>query len=130
MKTKLFLIIACLMTVLASCGPTPQDKLKKACYETNRDYPQDFGNGIVLQSVTYTDGDVVYHATCDEDYFPLYDAEVRAELAKQMRTYVYSLLDEDPSTKAMVDLCREAGADIVYEYSTVQGNTYDIRIPL
>lgn len=129
MKTRLAIIIACMMSILASCTHhSPADDLHRECEAASSHMPQDMGNSIIALSVTYADGDVVYRYSCDETVCPLYDQAFVDQVAEQMRQ---EYLNSDvPEIAAFVDLCRQAGANIVNEYATLQGHTYRIVIPL
>lgn len=120
--------MVCVMSLLASCAPSPQDTLRKECKASNSELPMDLGNSLIAQSVAYTDGDVVYYMTCNEDFCPLYDEAYLDDVTETMQS---AWLDStDPQMQKLMDLCRKAGADIVYECHTTQGNTYRIVIPL
>lgn len=126
MKTRLLSIIVCMMSILASCTQSPQDQLRRECEKANAEMPQDLGSSIIARSVSYTDGNVVYHFSCDETLCPLYDEDIFEATSQEMeRALKHST---DPEIIALVELCRRADADIVYEYDTAQGNTYRIVI--
>lgn len=119
----------CMMALLPSCtSKSPQDDLRAECAAANKSMPQDLGNTIIARSVTYTDGNVVYHLTYNELVCPLYSDEVMNQLTEKMNDAVKN--STDPNIIRLVDLCRKADADIIYEYNTTQGNTYRIVIDL
>lgn len=129
MKTRLIFLMMCMMALLPSCtSKSPQDDLRSECAAANELMPQDLGSTIIVRSVTYTDGNVVYHLTCDENICPLYDEAFVNEVTEEMRQEFIN--SDDPEIIELVRLCRKANANIVYEYHTLQGNTYSITVPL
>lgn len=125
----MILIIMCMMALLPSCtNKSVEDMLRRECAEANKSMPQDLGNTIIARSVTYTDGNVVYHLTCDENVCPLYNEEVVNKVTETMRQALIN--NTNPEVKEFVNTCRKANANIVYEYRTLQGNTYTIPISL
>lgn len=120
--------MVCVMSMLASCTQSPQEKLRRECAAANTEMPQDLGSSVIVRSVSYTDGNVVYHLTCDELFCPLYDEEYFEAVSEDMIREFENSTDQD--IIELVRMCREANANIVYEYVSTQGNTYDIVIPL
>ncbi|MDE7375531.1 MAG: hypothetical protein K2N16_01635 [Muribaculaceae bacterium] len=129
MKTRLIFILMCMMALLPSCtSKSPQDALRAECAAANESMPQDLGNSIIVRSVSFTDGNVVYHLTCDENFCPLYDEAFVKEVTEEMRQEF--ITSDDPEIIELVRLCRKANANAVYEYRTLQGNTYTLTVPL
>lgn len=128
MKTKVIYLMICVMAMLASCSQSAQDALRKECEAANKELPANLGAGMSINSVKYVNDEVVYEVSFNEDTLPLSNPEVFDLVQENMRSTVND--STDPDMLKMVDLCRQAGAKIVFVYNSNQGNSYRFDIPL
>lgn len=122
-------LVACLMALLAtSCSKSAEDLLREDIRESNKDFPEYLGDSVTAEKITYTNGDVYFIYTFDEDVLPFYDDEYFDLYSEEI---IDNLLDSyDSDVQDFIKLCRDANADIICEYTSVQGNTYTIRVPI
>lgn len=122
-------LVACLMALLAtSCSKSAEDLLREDIRESNKDLPEDLGDSMICERIAYTHGDVYYYFTFDEDEFPFYDEEYFEIYSEEVKFGLLS--DDDSDVRDVLKLCRDVNADIICQYTSVQGNTYTIRVPI
>lgn len=109
----------------------PEELLAQDVRVTNDECPMEVDEGMVITEILIEGSDVVYVCQVDETLFDMDDFETNREAAQAALEEYMASLANDPSGKAFLNHCKNAGKDIVYRYQgTTTGKVSDFRIQL
>ncbi len=131
-KSILFTFLMAIFAITLSSCSSSQDKLQKACEEATKQCPVQADYGMSIVSIDYADNNVVYNVDVDEAIYGENAIQqfsaAKEQMSDAMKQAILSGSDKDIA--AMVELCREAGASIVFKYTgKPSGQSFEIEIP-
>ena len=131
-KSILFTLLMAVFAITFYACSSSEDQLKKACEEATKQCPVQADYGMSIVSIEYADNNVVYNVEVDE---AIHGADAIQQLSaakEQMRDAMKQaiLSGADKDIAAMVDLCRQSNAGIIFKYTgKPSGQSFDIEIP-
>ena len=107
---KIILFISVLFLVV-SCS-NQESVVAEAAREADKACPKTVDFATTMDRVMYTHGDLVYNFTVNDDIIPMKDLDAKIE---QLSTNIEAAM-RLPQTKPLLEACKDADVDIVYNY--------------
>ena len=128
MKRIINLTLTCVVVFLTAFSFVACDnesRLRQGVKEANAECPVKVSEYAEFTSVEYVDGKVQYVLTVDDHLFDLNSISANKQLAKSQ--IIMTLSNPNSSSNALLDLVKDAGADLVFIY---KGRYNGKRVPI
>lgn len=132
------LVILTLCLALSGCsGKTEKeenlDNIREGLKEVQSELPQDVGDGVIMESVELSGNNIVYQFEFPEDMLQGLTLgqvlDLQPDLKKEMKANMLKELQDDPTTKELLDMCRKADVGMEFRFrGSNSGDKMDITI--
>lgn len=118
-KALILLAITALAAVsFTACNPS-EIFIKAIVKNADKQYPEDMGDGLTMQSIEYDGKYVTYTIEGDEDLYSFSQDLVTPELKKDMISSLYDLSLDDGNVVEFLNVLRKHNKGIIYSYYTL-----------